>query len=208
MCVPFCLLGILDLRWGSDEDRRHQQDWWHHQEPSGTQQTGQNPQETQDRERVSSKSKVWKQVDQRILETLFFCLLPQGADAVFVRGPFPHRQRNPRPYWSPDQRTHVGGSGSPLSPRRWALIYARVALVWTRPLKKKKKTCPLSVVRETNSMVEEFMLLANISVAQKIYDEFPDCAMLRKHPAPPPSNYDVLQKAAKSKVRGLGWQEG
>lgn len=55
-------------------------------------------------------------------------------------------------------------------------------------------------------MVEEFMLLANISVAQKIYDEFPDCAMLRKHPAPPPSNYDVLQKAAKSKVRGLGRQ--
>lgn len=52
---------------------------------------------------------------------------------------------------------------------------------------------------ETNSMVEEFMLLANISVAQKIYDEFPDCAMLRKHPAPPPSNYDILLKAAKSK---------
>lgn len=54
-------------------------------------------------------------------------------------------------------------------------------------------------------MVEEFMLLANISVAQKIYDEFPDCAMLRKHPAPPPSNYDILLKAAKSKVRGGGW---
>nr|XP_046257452.1 exosome complex exonuclease RRP44 [Scatophagus argus] len=52
---------------------------------------------------------------------------------------------------------------------------------------------------ETNSMVEEFMLLANISVAQKIYDEFPDCAMLRKHPAPPPSNYDILLKASKSK---------
>ncbi|KAM4592060.1 exosome complex exonuclease RRP44 [Odontesthes bonariensis] len=52
---------------------------------------------------------------------------------------------------------------------------------------------------ETNSMVEEFMLLANISVAQKIYDEFPECALLRKHPAPPPSNYDVLLKAAKSK---------
>ncbi|XP_003963807.2 exosome complex exonuclease RRP44 [Takifugu rubripes] len=51
---------------------------------------------------------------------------------------------------------------------------------------------------ETNSMVEEFMLLANISVAQKIYDEFPDCAMLRKHPAPPPSNYDILHKASKS----------
>ncbi|CAM4488728.1 unnamed protein product [Leuciscus chuanchicus] len=52
---------------------------------------------------------------------------------------------------------------------------------------------------ETNSMVEEFMLLANISVAQKIYDEFSECALLRKHPAPPPSNYDILIKAAKSK---------
>lgn len=52
---------------------------------------------------------------------------------------------------------------------------------------------------ETNSMVEEFMLLANISVAQKIYEEFPECALLRKHPAPPPSNYDILIKAAKSK---------
>lgn len=52
---------------------------------------------------------------------------------------------------------------------------------------------------ETNSMVEEFMLLANISVAQKIYDEFPESALLRKHPAPPPSNYDILLKAAKSK---------
>lgn len=52
-------------------------------------------------------------------------------------------------------------------------------------------------------MVEEFMLLANISVAQKIYDEFPDCAMLRKHPAPPPSNYDILHKASRSKVREL-----
>ena len=35
------------------------------------------------------------------------------------------------------------------------------------------------VARETNSMVEEFMLAANISAAQKIFDDFPDCAMLR-----------------------------
>ncbi|NXF35067.1 RRP44 exonuclease, partial [Nyctibius bracteatus] len=55
-------------------------------------------------------------------------------------------------------------------------------------------------LKETNSMVEEFMLLANISVAQKIYNEFPEFALLRKHPAPPPSNYDVLVKAAKSKA--------
>ncbi|NXD73405.1 RRP44 exonuclease, partial [Eolophus roseicapillus] len=55
-------------------------------------------------------------------------------------------------------------------------------------------------LKETNSMVEEFMLLANISVAQKIHSEFPEFALLRKHPAPPPSNYDILVKAAKSKA--------
>jgi exosome complex exonuclease DIS3/RRP44 len=32
---------------------------------------------------------------------------------------------------------------------------------------------------ETNSLVEEFMLLANISVAQRIYDQFPQTAVLR-----------------------------
>ncbi|XP_064126115.1 exosome complex exonuclease RRP44 isoform X2 [Loxodonta africana] len=52
---------------------------------------------------------------------------------------------------------------------------------------------------ETNSMVEEFMLLANISVAKKIHEEFSEHALLRKHPAPPPSNYEILVKAAKSK---------
>lgn len=50
-------------------------------------------------------------------------------------------------------------------------------------------------------MVEEFMLLANISVAKKIHEEFSEHALLRKHPAPPPSNYDILVKAAKSKVK-------
>ncbi|XP_074818025.1 exosome complex exonuclease RRP44 isoform X1 [Natator depressus] len=54
-------------------------------------------------------------------------------------------------------------------------------------------------LKETNSMVEEFMLLANISVAKKIHEEFSEYALLRKHPAPPPSNYDILVKAAKSK---------
>ena len=52
------------------------------------------------------------------------------------------------------------------------------------------------VARDTNSMVEEFMLAANISAAARIYQEFPDCAMLRRHPAPPPSNFDPLVKAA------------
>jgi exosome complex exonuclease DIS3/RRP44 len=62
---------------------------------------------------------------------------------------------------------------------------------------------PVEVVtkelKETNSMVEEFMLLANIAVAKKIFETFPHCACLRRHPAPPVSNFDPLIKAAKSK---------
>ena len=45
------------------------------------------------------------------------------------------------------------------------------------------------------------MLLANISVAKRIYEYFPEFALLRRHPAPPPANYDILVKAARSKVR-------
>lgn len=53
---------------------------------------------------------------------------------------------------------------------------------------------------ETNSMVEEFMLLANISVAEKILKEFPDCALLRRHPKPPSANFEPLIKAGKHLV--------
>ena len=56
-------------------------------------------------------------------------------------------------------------------------------------------------LRETNSLVEEFMLLANISVARHIHQHFPHCAVLRRHPAPPLSNYDILIKAGN--VRGI-----
>ncbi|XP_041467167.1 exosome complex exonuclease RRP44-like [Lytechinus variegatus] len=52
------------------------------------------------------------------------------------------------------------------------------------------------VMRETNSMVEEFMLLANISVAQRIRQEFPQSACLRRHPVPPPSNFEPIIKVA------------
>ena len=55
----------------------------------------------------------------------------------------------------------------------------------------------LKVMRETNSMVEEFMLAANISAAERIFRDFPDCAMLRRHPAPPQSNFDPLVKAGR-----------
>jgi len=50
---------------------------------------------------------------------------------------------------------------------------------------------------ETNSLVEEFMLLANISVAEKIYKTFPQTAMLRRHGAPPATNFEGLQKQLK-----------
>lgn len=53
---------------------------------------------------------------------------------------------------------------------------------------------------ETNSMVEEFMLQANISVAEHILEAFPDCAMLRRHPEPPSSNFEPLIKAGRHLV--------
>ncbi|GFV45059.1 exosome complex exonuclease RRP44 [Trichonephila clavipes] len=54
-------------------------------------------------------------------------------------------------------------------------------------------------LKETNSMVEEFMLLANISVAKRIHEEFPECALLRRHPSPALSNFEPLIKAGMSK---------
>ncbi|KAG8995141.1 exosome catalytic subunit dis3 [Tulasnella sp. JGI-2019a] len=46
---------------------------------------------------------------------------------------------------------------------------------------------------ETNSLVEEFMLLANISVAGKIQEAFPQTAVLRRHLPPPRANFEKLQ---------------
>ncbi|KAI0838883.1 RNB-domain-containing protein [Hypoxylon sp. FL0890] len=52
---------------------------------------------------------------------------------------------------------------------------------------------------DTNSLVEEFMLLANISVASKIYEAFPQTAILRRHAAPPKTNFDELANQLKVK---------
>lgn len=54
----------------------------------------------------------------------------------------------------------------------------------------------------TMSLVEEFMLLANTSVAAKIYEAFPQTAMLRRHAAPPKTNFEELANQLKVK-RGL-----
>ena len=55
---------------------------------------------------------------------------------------------------------------------------------------------------DTNSLVEEFMLLANISVAAKIYSSFPQTALLRRHASPPKTNFEELSNQLKVK-RGL-----
>ncbi|KAL9604462.1 MAG: hypothetical protein Q9219_000427 [cf. Caloplaca sp. 3 TL-2023] len=55
---------------------------------------------------------------------------------------------------------------------------------------------------DTNSLVEEFMLLANISVAGKIYESSPQTAMLRRHAAPPKTQFEELANQLKVK-RGM-----
>ncbi|KAF2401092.1 ribonuclease R [Trichodelitschia bisporula] len=52
---------------------------------------------------------------------------------------------------------------------------------------------------DTNSLVEEFMLLANTSVAAKVYTAFPQTALLRRHAAPPKSNFEDLAVQLKVK---------
>jgi len=52
---------------------------------------------------------------------------------------------------------------------------------------------------DTNQLVEEFMLLANISVASKINDAFPQTALLRRHAPPPKTNFEELSNQLKVK---------
>lgn len=54
----------------------------------------------------------------------------------------------------------------------------------------------------TNSLVEEFMLLANTTVAKKIQSSFPQTALLRRHAAPPASNFADLSEQLK-RVKGF-----
>lgn len=52
---------------------------------------------------------------------------------------------------------------------------------------------------DTNSLVEEFMLLANITVARKNYEALPQTALLRRHAAPPKNNFEELANQLKVK---------
>lgn len=56
---------------------------------------------------------------------------------------------------------------------------------------------------DTNSLVEEFMLFANISVARKIYDAYPQTAMLRRHGAPSSTSFEKLNEMLNARKNGM-----
>ncbi|XP_073001204.1 exosome complex exonuclease RRP44 homolog A [Typha latifolia] len=51
-------------------------------------------------------------------------------------------------------------------------------------------------IREANQMIEEFMLAANVSVAEKILKDFPLCSLLRRHPSPTKEMLEPLLRTA------------
>ncbi|XP_059200802.1 DIS3-like exonuclease 2 [Centropristis striata] len=54
--------------------------------------------------------------------------------------------------------------------------------------------CYVYQYRDSNKLVEEFMLLANIATAHHIYKKFPELALLRRHPPPKAKMVDELQE--------------
>ncbi|KAG9274763.1 DIS3-like exonuclease 2 [Astyanax mexicanus] len=54
--------------------------------------------------------------------------------------------------------------------------------------------CYVYQYRDSNKLVEEFMLLANMAVAHHIYSKFPALALLRRHPPPQSRMVEVLQE--------------
>ncbi len=46
------------------------------------------------------------------------------------------------------------------------------------------ESCFAYEIHESNQLIEEFMLLANKYVAKRIFDAYPDRALLRHHPKP------------------------
>uniref|UniRef100_A0A674C8D6 DIS3-like exonuclease 2 n=1 Tax=Salmo trutta TaxID=8032 RepID=A0A674C8D6_SALTR len=54
--------------------------------------------------------------------------------------------------------------------------------------------CYVYQYRDSNKLVEEFMLLANMATAHQIYRSFPNKALLRRHPPPQTKMVDDLQE--------------
>ena len=57
-------------------------------------------------------------------------------------------------------------------------------------------------IKQSNNLVEEFMLLANQSVAAKLYRSFPQLAVLRRHQRPD----DKLMEATAASLREQGFE--
>ncbi|KAF3670597.1 Exosome complex exonuclease RRP44 [Capsicum annuum] len=53
-------------------------------------------------------------------------------------------------------------------------------------------------IREANQMIEEFMLAANVAVAEQILKHFPLCALLRRHPSPTKEMLEPLLRTAEA----------
>ena len=53
-------------------------------------------------------------------------------------------------------------------------------------------------LKEANALVEEFMLLANITVAKKVLRHFPSLAVLRRHQPPSREQFAPLLSAARA----------
>ena len=61
-----------------------------------------------------------------------------------------------------------------------------------------------AVQREANQLVEECMLLANMSVAKIVADAFPERALLRRHPPPDERKIGDLVQMAEDLVSSPG----
>lgn len=58
---------------------------------------------------------------------------------------------------------------------------------------------------ETNSLIEEFMLLANVAVANKLYENLKDCSLLRRHPKFADDSFDELKEYLEKKNINLNY---
>ncbi|XP_072297199.1 DIS3-like exonuclease 2 [Eucyclogobius newberryi] len=58
--------------------------------------------------------------------------------------------------------------------------------------------CYIYQYRDSNKLVEEFMLLANIATAHHIYKHFPELALLRLHPPPKAKLVQLLQEVCET----------
>jgi protein SSD1 len=68
--------------------------------------------------------------------------------------------------------------------KRGALSLGSIRLTFELDEQDNPIECTVSKLKDANRLIEEFMLLANMSVAQKISSAFPEQALLRRH-APP-----------------------